>query len=154
VAATPGSTRDAGALARVEVFTDMAAAEPCWRQLEQEAALVTPYQRYDLLAAWQRHAGAHSGVLPFIVVGFDATDRPLFLWPLGRTQSGPLRIASFLGSKHANFNIGLWRREALTMGAQEIRAVLAGLSSRGVDLVMLLRQPPTWDGMTNPLAAI
>ena len=47
---------------RVEVFEDMAAAEPFWRRLEDGRALSTPYQRFDLLAAWQRHVGAqHRG---------------------------------------------------------------------------------------------
>ena len=100
-----------GRIARVEVFDDMAAAEPFWRALEADDAWATPYQRFDLLAAWQRHVGARNGIVPFIVIGFDAAGRPLFLLPLGRKRMGPLSVAGFLGSKHASFNIGLWARD-------------------------------------------
>ena len=81
--------RSAGKLARVEVFEDMLSAEPFWRRLEAGRALATPYQRFDLLSAWQYHVGARTGVTPFIVVGFDDAGEPLFLWPFGRTQNGP-----------------------------------------------------------------
>src|SRR6266852_7735876 len=103
----PARLRSANAAARLEVFADMAAAEPFWRRLEQGGALTTPYQRFDLLAAWQRHVGAPAGVRPFIITGFDAAGEPVFLWPFGRQGMGPLRLVKFLGSKHANFNVGL-----------------------------------------------
>ena len=116
-------------VARVEVFDDMAAAEPVWRALEQGHCIATPYQRYDFLHLWQRHVGAPAGVEPFIVVGFNAAGAPLFLWPLGCHRVFGLRVAGFLGGKHANFNMGLWRRDvAPRIGAKELRAVLAQLS--------------------------
>src|SRR6202163_223605 len=108
---TPACSPCAGWIARVEVFDDMAAAEPFWRSLEREDAWATPYQRFDLLAAWQHHVGARKGIVPFIVIGFDVAGRPLFLWPFGRKRVGPITVAGFLGSKHASFNIGLWRRD-------------------------------------------
>src|SRR5690606_28805231 len=101
-----------GRIARVEVFHDLAAAEPHWRALEQ--GLATPYQDYDLLKLWHRHIGAAEGVTPFIVVGFDGAGAPLFLWPLGRRSLAGLRVVEFLGGKHANFNMALWRRDAAT----------------------------------------
>src|SRR5689334_9812583 len=100
-------------LARLEVLHTMTAAEPSWRWLENGPALSTPYQRFELLAAWQRHVGTRSGVEPAIVVGFDPQGQPLFVWPFGRMRKGPLTIMGFLGSKHANFNLPLWRRDFL-----------------------------------------
>src|SRR5262245_43172329 len=102
--ATPAMPRRAEMIARVEIFEDMQAAEPFWRRLDGGNPLSTPYQRFDLLAAWQRHVGARAGVTPFIVVGLDRAGEPLCLWPFGRTRKGPLQLVSFLGSKHANFN--------------------------------------------------
>src|SRR6185312_14926924 len=84
-------------LARVEVIEDMQAAEPHWRALEAGPLLATPYQRYDFLSLWQRHVGMAAGVTPFIVVGFDRRDTPLFLWPLGRRGMGSLEVVEFLG---------------------------------------------------------
>ncbi|HEY7246560.1 MAG TPA: GNAT family N-acetyltransferase [Xanthobacteraceae bacterium] len=141
-------------LARFEVFDTIAAAERFWRQLEDGDALFTSYQSIDLLAAWQHHVGTRAGVKPFIVTGFDAHGEPLFLWPFGRAQKGPFRIVRFLGSKHSNFNMGLWRRDILSSITQnEIRAVLADLSDE-VDMVGLCNQPLTWDGAANPFALL
>src|SRR6185437_1819341 len=106
--AAPGSAR----LARVEIFRELAAAEPHWRALERGNALTTPYQHFDFLSLWQRHMGSPARVSPFVVVGFDAGGVPIFLWPFGRRSIGGLRAIEFLGGKHANFNVALWRRDA------------------------------------------
>jgi CelD/BcsL family acetyltransferase involved in cellulose biosynthesis len=155
--AAPISTRRASTVARVELFDNMAAAEPFWRRLEDNRALATPYQRFDLLAAWHRHVGAGSGVTPFIVVGFDPMGEPALLWPFGRSRLGPLAIVQFLGSKHANFNIGLWRRDILAaIAAPDILEIFAQIAAGGypADLVALFRQPLSWDGLANPFALL
>jgi len=141
-------------IARVEIVEDMARAEPHWRVLWQADKLATPYQSYELLKLWQRHAGAAAGVTPFIVVGFNAEGAPLFLLPLGRRRLAGLRVAEFLGGKHANFNMGLWRRDCVAaVGADTLRAVLKSLAGRA-DLLLLRSQPLTWDGTTNPFALL
>jgi CelD/BcsL family acetyltransferase involved in cellulose biosynthesis len=141
-------------LARVEVFETMEAAEPHWRILEAGPLLATPYQRYDFIKLWQRHVGAAAGMMPFIVVGFDGRGAPLFLWPLGRRRMGSLEVAEFLGGKHANFNMALWRcGVAGSIEAADLNAVLAQLESR-VDLLWLANQPLSWAGTTNPFALL
>jgi CelD/BcsL family acetyltransferase involved in cellulose biosynthesis len=144
-------------IARIEVFDDMAAAEPFWRALERDDAWATPYQRFDLLAAWQHHVGAAKGIVPFIVIGFDGAGRPLLLWPFGRKRVGPITIAGFLGSKHASFNIGLWRRDlAAAIGEGDIRDLFAriGAGRDPVDLLALYSQPLRWAGLANPFALL
>jgi CelD/BcsL family acetyltransferase involved in cellulose biosynthesis len=143
-----------GHVARVDVIEDMAAAEPHWRALEAGHNLSTPYQRYDFLNFWQRHVGAAAGVTPFIVVGFNAAGSPLFLWPFGRRTLAGRSVVEFLGGKHANFNMGMWRRDVIP-GIQDgdLRAVLARLSGRA-DLLRLINQPLTWAGTTNPFALL
>ena len=141
-------------LARVEVFEDMEAAEPHWRALEAGPLLATPYQRYDFLNLWQRHVGAAAGVTPFIVVGFDRHGAALFLWPLGRRRMGSLQVVEFLGGKHANFNMALWRCGVVgSIEAADLNAVLAQLESRA-DLLRLTNQPLSWAGTTNPFALL
>jgi CelD/BcsL family acetyltransferase involved in cellulose biosynthesis len=143
-----------GRIARIEIFDDLPAAEPHWRALERGPALATPYQSYDFLKFWQRHVGASCGMTPFIVAGFNAAGAPLFVWPFGRRTLGGLRVVEFLGGKHANFNMALWQRDAAaTIGADELRAVLARLASEA-DLVKLINQPLTWAGSTNPFALL
>jgi CelD/BcsL family acetyltransferase involved in cellulose biosynthesis len=141
-------------IARVEIFHDMAAAEPHWRALERADSLATPYQRYDFLKLWQRHVGLDCGVTPFVVIGFNAILEPLFLWPFGSRRIGGLLGVEFLGGKHANFNMALWRRDvAVTIGADELRAVLAHLAGKA-DFVKLASQPLTWDRAINPFALL
>ena len=145
----------AGRIVRTEVFDDIAAAEPFWRALEHDDAWATPYQRFDLLAAWHRHVGVGKGIVPFIVIGFDGAGRPLFLWPFGRKQVGPFTVAGFLGSKHASFNIGLWRRDiAATIDEGDVRNLLAQIATGPVDLLALYSQPLSWAGLANPFALL
>ncbi|HWF95172.1 MAG TPA: GNAT family N-acetyltransferase [Xanthobacteraceae bacterium] len=147
----------AGRIVRVAVLDDMTAAEPFWRALEREDAWATPYQRFDLLAAWQHNVGARKGIVPFIVIGFDVSGRPLFLWPLGRKQMGLFRVAGFLGSKHASFNIGLWRRDlAAAIGESDIRNLLTAIAGgqAAVDVLTLYSQPLSWAGVANPFALL
>ncbi len=141
-------------IARVAVYDDFAAAEPAWRALEHSARLTTPYQGYDFLRLWHRHIGAASGVTHCIVAAFNAKGTPLFLWPFGRRSIGGLKVVEFLGGKHANFNMALWQRDvAEQIGADDLRSVLAQLAARA-DLVMLVNQPLTWAGATNPFALL
>jgi CelD/BcsL family acetyltransferase involved in cellulose biosynthesis len=151
----PATPRRTDKIARVEIFEDLVAAEPFWRRLEGGGSLSTPYQQFDLLATWQHHVGTRSGVTPFIILGLDQGGEPLCLWPFGRIRKGPLQLVSFLGSKHANFNIGLWRRDNLAaIGAREIDDVFARVAERGIDLVALFDQPFAWDGLANPFAQL
>ncbi|MEX0752600.1 MAG: GNAT family N-acetyltransferase, partial [Xanthobacteraceae bacterium] len=125
-------------------------------RLEREDALATPYQSFDLLAAWQRNVGVRMDVTPFIVAGFDSAGRPAALWPLGRSRLGPLGVVSFLGGKHVNFNFGLWRRDmAASLTADDMRAVIDRIGAAGgVDVCNFLRQPLSWDDIANPLALL
>ena len=141
-------------IARLEVFDTMARAEPCWRALENGSLLATAYQRFDLLSAWHRHVGASSGITPFLVVGFSRAGEPLFLWPFGHIHKGSLRVIRFLGSKHSNFNVGLWRRPILpTISAADILGIMHRLKDH-VDLAVLCNQPLRWDGAGNPFALL
>src|SRR5471032_1565287 len=143
-----------GHIARVDIFHDMAAAEPHWLALERANNLATPYQGFDFLNLWQHHVGADAGIKPFIVVGFDADDTPLFLWPFGARKIAGQHLVEFLGGKHTNFNMALWRRDAAaTIGADDLRAVLKRIAEHA-DIVKLINQPLTWAGTTNPFALL
>jgi CelD/BcsL family acetyltransferase involved in cellulose biosynthesis len=140
----------AAAIAQVEVYDDMLRAEPLWRTLEARAGLATPYQRFDFLAPWQREVGARHAVTPVLVVGFDIRGEPVLLCPFGRRSRGPVAVAEFLGGKHANFNMPLWRRDvAGTIGRADLDLILAALPA-GLDLLALRNQPESWGGIANP----
>jgi len=144
----------AGGIHRLELFTDFRSAEPHWRALEQNGVL-SPYQQFDWLHAWQLHAGAAEGILPLLLTGFDRAGKPLFLLPLGYAPDDRSRIVRFLGGKHANYNFGPWRRD-FTGGAGSLRALIDCLHAVRPELdgVELLSQPQSWAGMQNPFLAL
>lgn len=141
-------------IARVEIFDDMAAAEPYWRALEHGNSLATPYQDFDFLKFWLRHVGAEAGFTPFVVIAFNAAGTPIFVWPLGRRTIARRHVVEFLGGSHANFNMAVWHRDAVAkIGADDLRAVLDRLSGQA-DILRLTNQPLTWAGTTNPFALL
>ena len=152
-AAAPAACR----IARVEIVSDMQAAEPIWRSLESSAHLFTPYQRFDLQAAWQKNIGASKSVRPLIVIAYDAANVPLALLPLGVRHQRGMAVAFYLGGKHITFNMPLWRRDfAAGAGRTEMDALLRGIQQHDarVDVLALARQPQSWLGMTNPLTLL
>src|SRR5215468_3998050 len=96
----------ASRIAGVDIIRELAAAEAIWRSLEGAQATFTPYQRYDFLAPWQQEVGAREGLVPFVVVAYDAERRPLLLLPLALRHAYGARCASFMGGKHSTFKIG------------------------------------------------
>ena len=111
VAAAPASAEgsDAAApFAHVEVFDELELARGAWAELE-EIASVSPYQRYDFLAAWVETIGRANAVAPMIVVARDSCGRVNAVLPFGRRRRGPVWAAAFLGGAHANFKMGLFR---------------------------------------------
>jgi CelD/BcsL family acetyltransferase involved in cellulose biosynthesis len=153
VAVAPART--GARVARIDVFSDLTQAEPVWRQLLDEGALATPYQQFDWIALWQKHVGAASGMVPFLIVGYDSAGAPMFLLPLARQRRGLLTVARFFGGKHSNFNMGIWRCDVVgTITPADLHDVLARLAGYGIDFLALSYQPETWEGLPNPLALL
>jgi len=141
-------------IARIDILTDLAAAEPIWRALEAKGAFSSPYQRYDFLKAWQHDAGQHASTSPSIVVAVDAEQRPLVLLPFVLKRVRGVRVAAFMGGKHTTFNMGLWDRDfAGSVTRAELDRLLAGLRQQATaDVLALTQQPLKWQGLPNPLA--
>lgn len=141
-------------IARVDVLSDLTAAEPVWRVLEQRADFSTAYQRFDLLSAWQHEIGTREGASPYIVIALDAEQRPLLLLPLALTLTHGVRVAAFMGGKHTTFNLGLWDPDfAATATPADLARLLAELRHHGrADVLALTRQPLRWHELANPFA--
>jgi CelD/BcsL family acetyltransferase involved in cellulose biosynthesis len=153
----PTAPPAASRIARVAIVRDMQAAEPIWRPLEAPEHLSTPYQRFDLQAAWQRHIGEREGVQPFIAVAYDEANLPLLLLPLGLRHENGMAIACYLGGKHITFNMPLWRRDfAASATRADMDGLLRGIQQYGgkVDVLALARQPQSWLGIANPFALL
>ena len=148
-------TQPPPSFARCEVFTTIDGARASWLELEA-CASAPPYQSLAFLKAWLATIGRAGGVTPFIVVARDSGGRLEALLPFGVTRVGPFRIASFLGGKDSNFNMGLYRP-----GLYADRAALLDLLSRAaafgspqVDGFHCLNQPAQWQGAVNPMVAL
>jgi CelD/BcsL family acetyltransferase involved in cellulose biosynthesis len=144
-------------IARVQIFDDMQAVEDIWRQLEAPEQLFTPYQRFDFLATWQKHVGVSRNLKPFIVVAYDAERQPLMLLPLALKREGCVRVARFLGGKHATFNMPIWRRDFVTAASTaDLDAVWNAIRNHAepVDIIALTQQPQRWQGLINPMSQL
>ncbi|WFU37860.1 GNAT family N-acetyltransferase [Bradyrhizobium sp. CB82] len=146
----------ASRIAEVEIVSDLTMAEPVWRALEETSQLFTPYQRFDLLAPWQRLVGEHEGATPFIVIARDSERRPLVVLPLCTRKNHGVFVACFMGGKHTTFNMGLWDADfAGHAETADLDALLAALRAHGsVDVLALSQQPMRWRDQQNPFALL
>ena len=141
-------------IASVDIVHDLGQAEAVWRGLEGKFS--TPYQRFDFLGPWQRQAGARESLSPFIVIAHDTERRPLLLLPLALRRQHGIRTASFMGGKHATFNMALWDGDfAAGATLADLDALLAGLCERAeADVLALTQQPRRWQDLPNPMALL
>ena len=154
-AETPARSK-ASRIADVAALSDLDEAEPIWRALEATGHLSTAYQRFDLLAPWQRLVGEQEGSRPFIVIARDIERRPLLLLPLSLRESHGVSVASFMGGKHTTFNMGLWDADfAAQASSADLQTLFARLRERAsVDVLALMQQPLRWQDQPNPLMAL
>jgi CelD/BcsL family acetyltransferase involved in cellulose biosynthesis len=143
-------------IARVEAIGELSAAEPIWRAFEARQQFLTPYQRFDFLAAWQHEVGQREDARSFIVIATDAECRPLMLLPLAIQHKFGIRTARFMGGKHANFNMALWDRDfAAAATSADLDTLLSAIRDLSVaDVLALTQQPRRWSDLANPFAAL
>ena len=143
-------------IAGVEILHDLGQAETVWRGLEARQHFSTPYQRFDFLSAWQQQVGERDGLRPFIVIAYDIERRPLLLLPLVLRQEHGVRVASFMGGKHATFNMALWDRDfAAATTRADLDALIAAIRAGSeADVLALTQQPLRWRDLPNPFALV
>ncbi|MBV9968499.1 MAG: GNAT family N-acetyltransferase, partial [Xanthobacteraceae bacterium] len=143
-------------IARIEVLCNLAAAESPWKRLTETGALTSPYQRFEWASHWFRHVGRARGASPLIVVGADVVDAPYFLLPLVLERRHGARIATYFGGSHSNLNMPVFTPIlAAELTPDRLNRVLRDIAAaHGVDLFALTGQPPLWQGVGNPFAAL
>jgi CelD/BcsL family acetyltransferase involved in cellulose biosynthesis len=136
---------------RVEVLTQIGKAEPLWRELVQQGANCSRYQHYSWMSQWWNHIGSVTQATPQVIVLRDETGKPILMLPLLRKRLGPIHTGFFMGGKHTNFNLPVWRPELLKETGLD--QLVEGLRSTGprLDLLILLNQPASWQGVANPM---
>jgi CelD/BcsL family acetyltransferase involved in cellulose biosynthesis len=151
----PGDTADAAVALpsfawSVKVVRDVTTCEAEWRALE-EASSISPYQRYDYISAWCRHAAGSAGIDPSIGIVLDTSGRPVMILPLG-VRRATIRAASYLGGSHVNLAMPLVERHfGSTLSPPSVRALLLDYCREaGVDVLALCHQPEEWLGRPHP----
>jgi CelD/BcsL family acetyltransferase involved in cellulose biosynthesis len=144
------------ALARTEVFRDLAEAKPLWNRLAESDAFTTPYQRFEWAAQWYRHVGLARKASPLIIIGFDDGDKPQFILPLILERRYGAGIAAYFGGSHSNLNMPMFTAAvAADLTPDRLRRTLREIAAaHGVDLFALAGQPPMRQGVANPFAAL
>jgi CelD/BcsL family acetyltransferase involved in cellulose biosynthesis len=131
----------------IATSVDGLAAE--WRVLENRAP-VSPYQRFDLIAAWCRHAAPGEGVEPRIGIVRDEHARLVMILPLGLTRRMGLTVASYLGGSHFNINMPLVDPGFPLTGERLLEVLDRYCELTGADLLSLCFQPRTWSERPHP----
>ncbi len=140
----------------IAISDDIAAVAADWHALEA-SALVTPYQAHGWVAPFVETVGASEGMVFRHVVLRDASERPLAILPLVITRRNGIRFAEFIGGKHANYHMGLYKPGfAAALDAASARLMLdeIGATIGGLDAFIFVNQPTHWQGVANPLAAL
>jgi CelD/BcsL family acetyltransferase involved in cellulose biosynthesis len=94
--------------------------------------------------------------VPFIVIAYDAERRPLLLLPLALGCEHGVRIAGFMGGKHATFNMALWDGDFAAAATEaDLDALIAAIRAGSeADVLALTRQPLRWRDLRNPMALL
>lgn len=139
----------------VRVFDRFDAVRSDWLALQDEAP-ISGYQRLAWQETFQRHLGGRS--TPCIAVIDDAAGRPQAILPFVVSRRAGVATATFIGGKHSNFGMGLWRPAfARSMTSAALDAMLRQIARQSavpIDLFALTNQPLSWAGLANPFALL
>ena len=140
---------------RLEIHTTFAGVESFWKEI-QAAGFTTPYQTYDWTQSWVNALAEPLNIKPVFVLCFSKDDQLQALFPFGLQQKNGLKTASFLGGKHANFNLGLFTARAMEeLTHADILYIFQSIAKKhSIDLFLLDNQPKHWNGLANPVAAL
>ena len=141
---------------RLTLYRDFEPVRDLWTRF-QGTALCTYAQSYPWMEAWFRCVARPTGAELAIVVGRDAAQRPLFVWPFEIVRRLGLRTMQWVGQAHANYNMGLYERDFATkVGGEDMAALLRRAASMTDDVkaACFTDQPTTWDGVSNPMGLL
>jgi CelD/BcsL family acetyltransferase involved in cellulose biosynthesis len=138
----------------LQIFTDLAAAEPQWREFEQTASY-TVFQTFDWLNEWHRHIGAMKQLTPVITLVF-IDEQPCLLLPLAIERVAGVRRLVWLGVDLADYNAPLFAanfRDHIPPGqfAATWERIISLLERQlQFDVVELDRMPAVIGAQSNP----
>lgn len=150
------TARVSATLAKVEVYQDPTAILQDWAKLEA-AAPASAYQTRGFVIPWMETIGASRRITPFFVLARDKQGHAVALLCLGIERHGPFRVASFLGGRESNFNLGLFRPDLRLTRADLLMLLHTAaeiLGPAAPHVFLLKNQPFAWEAVANPLAQL
>ncbi|MEZ5776531.1 MAG: GNAT family N-acetyltransferase [Hyphomicrobiaceae bacterium] len=127
-----------------------------WREFERSAT-ATLFQSYRWVDAWCRTVAPVTGEEPLIVVGRDGSGETAFIWPMAVTRRAGIRVLTWLGQEHANYNMGLYAPGvAALIGVNDLWRMISEIAASrpGIAAVSFSSQPLHWHGIANPFAEL
>jgi CelD/BcsL family acetyltransferase involved in cellulose biosynthesis len=152
VTASPAGDREVAL--GVRLYHRLADAEADWRAVEA-SAVMTPYQRYDWIAALLASGLEVPGHVAIAIIHDGG--RPVGVLPLALERHFGFTEARLIGTSLAN---GDWLAAtagiAATLTPGRLTQLLCdiGAAAGGVDLIRFYNQPASWCGIDNPLLAL
>lgn len=135
----------------VTIHQEMESIEAEWRTLERQAVM-TPYQKWDLIKAWLDSVGLPEGA-QLTIASLRDGDTVVCILPMMIKPCGLLRVLSWLADTHFNYQGGLFDKSFLKgldrrSFLQIWDNVLAALPR--FDYIELKQQAVEWDGFHSP----
>lgn len=139
----------------LRIMGDLPSLKGLWETM-QASTPCTSAQTYDWAHAWTLHMLGPERREPVIVLGTGADGTPLFLWPFEMGSKFGLRVLTWLGQDHANYNMGLFTPEAAQgLEANDLSRILRKAAGQvGAVAACLEAQPLSWEGVANPFAKL
>lgn len=139
----------------ITLSTDWKAIKPLWFDLQNRAS-VTVYQHYFWQRAWMETLGREQNATPLFIVA-KIENMAVLLLPLTIVRKNATTIATWMGDDHANYCFGLCDRdhaEEIAVQMPDFFKSLAEHMPDHVDVMVLHRQPHSWDNTINPLITL
>ncbi|MGX5733178.1 GNAT family N-acetyltransferase [Bosea thiooxidans] len=139
----------------IAIERDIVALEAEWRAFE-ETALGTPYQAYGWVRPFVETVGAAQGLEFRYALLRDGAGALVALLPLVIARKAGVSHAAFIGDKHSNYHMGLYAPAfASKLDTEMARRMLQEVGAAiGLDALIFLNQPCSWQGIANPAALI
>jgi CelD/BcsL family acetyltransferase involved in cellulose biosynthesis len=152
-ASAPECAAPTRVFAEFDIRRDPLDASAAWDEIYADG-LATAYQSRNFVELWLRTVGRAEAVEPMIVLVRDERGRTSALLPLAVRSRLGLRVAEFVGGKHANFHMGVFRA-GLAADRDEVLALLRRIGeAAALDAFFFVNQPERWRGSANPLRAL
>ena len=128
--------------------------EAVWRVLESSPEC-SVHQTYDWCRAWAEETGATPLIITATYASGPNAGETAFILPLTVIQTGPFKVASYIGTFYNNVNFGVFSsfflQDADAEIMTDIRAQITALPL-GVDYIHLDRQPHERSGLVHPFS--